>query len=247
MVTRSPALDTLRDLVGRTGSLFLRNARWVPGVTCSTCAGIPNPGFPTCYRCAERVGSVGLADHLGFVTYAWPRAQSGQTMHAYKRGGATSYQLVASLLTYAVVAHWNCIADRGGTHPDAWAYVPSLSGRQGLHPLARIASQFMGRVPHVPVHVSETVGDKRSFNPAHFVLSPSGAGSRHVLLLEDTWVGGGRLQSASAVLKAAGVDQVTGLSVARWLDPGREPTKLFIEGLKENFDPDVCPYTGAHC
>ncbi|WP_239335507.1 hypothetical protein [Frankia sp. CiP3] len=55
------------------------------------------------------------------------------------------------------------------------------------------------------------------------------------------------MQSASAVLKAAGVDQVTGLSVARWLDPGGEPTKLFIEGLKENFDPDVCPYTGTHC
>ncbi|WP_207386453.1 hypothetical protein [Protofrankia symbiont of Coriaria ruscifolia] len=166
-------------------------------------------------------------------------------MHAYKRGGATSYQLVSSLLTYAVVARWNCIADRAGTHPDAWAYVPSLSGRQGTHPLARVAFQVMGRVPHVPVRVSETVGDPRSFNPAHFVVSPISL--RHVLLLEDTWVGGGRLQSVSAALKAAGVHQVTGLSMARWLDPNRGTTKPFVEGLGENFDPNVCPYTGAHC
>ncbi|AEH10093.1 hypothetical protein FsymDg_2755 [Candidatus Protofrankia datiscae] len=45
MVTRSPALDTLRDLIGSTESPFLRNARWAPGATCSICTGIPNHGL----------------------------------------------------------------------------------------------------------------------------------------------------------------------------------------------------------
>lgn len=205
------------------------------------------PGFADCYACGGRAGSPGLADLLGFVTYGWHGSQAGHVMYAYKAKppGATSRELVTYLLTYAAVAHWDCIARQGGSHPDGWAFVPSLAGRQGAHPLAEIASQFMGTVPNVPVIANAVTGGARNFNPAHFTVPPTNV--QHVLLLDDTWTTGGHLQSVSAALKAAGVQRVTGLAVARWLDPGWSATKTFIDSLPEAFDPALCPYTGLPC
>lgn len=245
MVGHSPALDTLRDYIIRSGTAFLRNTQWVSGVTCSTCAGIVNPGFGQCRPCAERASSPQLADNLGFVTYGWDGGQAGRVMYAYKANGATSYQLISSLLGYAVVAHWDCIASHAGSHPDGWAYVPSLSGRQGVHPLAQIASQFMGAVPNVPIIANQVTDGARTFNAAHFTVSPTMR--RHVLLIDDTWTTGGHLQSAAAALKAAGVERVTGLAVARWLELKWGTTETFIANLNSDFDPAVCPYTGVAC
>ncbi|MBL7487604.1 hypothetical protein I6A62_05815 [Frankia sp. AgW1.1] len=166
-------------------------------------------------------------------------------MRAYKANGAASYELVSSLLTYAVAAHWDCIATRTGSHPDAWAYVPSLAGRNGQHPLARIASGVLGRIPHVQVTANNYDDDARAFNASHFTAPPTTAS--HVLLLDDTWTTGGHLQSASAALKAQGVLRITGLVIARWLDPSWSTTKTFISELAQDFDPTLCPYTGTPC
>lgn len=245
MVARSEALDALRDHIIRSGSAFLRNVQWAPEVTCPSCAGVMTPGYAVCRPCGGRTGQLGLADDVGFVTYGSDGGQAGRVMYAYKANGATSFQLVSSLLTYAVVAHWDCIATRTGSRPDGWAYVPSLAGRPGAHPLSQIASQFMGTVPNVPVIANAIAGDARNFNPAHFTVPPTTA--RHVLLLDDTWTTGGHLQSVSGALKAAGVERVTGLAVARWLDPSWANTNSFIDSLPATFDPALCPYTGLRC
>lgn len=245
MVSRTPPLDTLRAHIITTSSAFLRNVQWTPGVTCPNCGGVVTPGYNVCRPCSARSGQPGLADRLGFVTYGSDGSQAGRIMYAYKANGATSYQLVSSLLTYAVVAHWDCIAGEVGGYPDGWAYVPSLSGRQGAHPLFQIASQFMGTVPHVPVSANAVKGSARNFDPTHFAVSSTSA--RHVLLLDDTWTTGGHLQSVSAALKLTGVTHVTGLAVARWLDPSWATTRTFIDGLPATFDPALCPYTGLPC
>ena len=245
MVSRSPALDALRSHIITTGSAFLRNVQWTAGVTCPSCAGVVTPGYNVCRPCSARTGRPGLADHVGFVTYGSDGSQAGRLMYAYKAHGATSYQLVSSLMTYAVVAHWDCVAMRAGSCPDGWAFVPSLAGRQGTHPLAQIASQFMGSVPNVLVIANTVTGGARDFNPEHFTVPPTTA--QHVLLLDDTWTTGGHLQSASAALKAAGVERVTGLAVARWLDLNWATTKSFIDNLPASFDPALCPYTGLPC
>lgn len=97
----------------------------------------------------------------------------------------------------------------------------------------------------VPVEATPTTQIPRAFDPAHFTVPATNA--RHVLLLDDTWTTGGHLQSVSAALKATGVEQVTGLVVARWLDPGWAATKSFIDGLPATFDPALCPYSGLPC
>ena len=187
MVTRSPELQHLRSYIISTASAYLHNVRWVPGVTCRVCAGIPGAGYDVCYKCSGHKGRPGLADRLGFVTYAWEGGQAGRVLRAYKAQGQTSRELVAAVLTYAVVAHWQCIARDAGGVPDGWSYVPSLAGRPGPHPLGRIASQFMGSIPYVPVDAKPGSGDPRSLDPGHFSVEPTPA--RHVLLIDDTWVG----------------------------------------------------------
>ncbi|HEY5879818.1 MAG TPA: phosphoribosyltransferase [Nakamurella sp.] len=148
---------------------------------------------------------------------------------------------MTSLLTYAVVAHWECV---GSDLPDAWTVVPSLSGRVGHHPLGEIARGFFGSIPYVPLTAAQNVTDPRTFRPGNFVAHEVPA--RHVLVLEDTWVSGARAQSAAAKLKQEGARVVTALTVARWLRPEWASTESYIKTLPL-FDPDICPYTGRSC
>lgn len=244
MVARSPALDQLRDFIRTIGGAYLRNVRWAPGLTCRTCGGIPSTGYDQCYQCAGHPDGAGTADVLGFVTYGWNGSQAGHVMYAYKAKGATTYELVSAVLAYAAVAHWGCIERASGSIPTAWTYVPSLSGRPGEHPLAGIARRFMGSVPYTRLDANPVSDGARSYNPDHYRADPV---TGHVLLLDDTWTSGGHLQSAAAALKRAGAHRVTGLVVARWLDPTWAATKQFIDTLTDDFDPAICPYTGVYC
>jgi hypothetical protein len=247
MVAKSEDLATLRAWLILTGSAYLRNVAWVAGTTCTVCAGVPGIGYSVCIRCYQRKGLHGLADRLGFITYAWPQHQSGHVMHGYKAPAPTpaSRALVATLLSYGIVAHWPCMAGPAGELPDAWATVPSLKARPGLHPITTIAQAPLKAFPQVPVVPSPLPGDPRGFVPANFSVGPIQAD--HVLLLDDTWATGGHLQSAAAALKASGAKRVTTLVVARWLDPTWADTPKVINSLKTDFDPDVCPFTGKRC
>jgi hypothetical protein len=69
-----------------------------------------------------------------------------------------------------------------------------------------------------------------------------------VLLIDDTWVGGGHAQGAAKALKLAGAARVTILALARWLDMTWTPTPEFVNSrLASDFDPDICPLTGDYC
>jgi hypothetical protein len=247
MVASSDALTTLRHSIINTGSAYLRNVMWVPGVTCTECGGVPGEGYMTCLSCTQRSHQPGLADRLGFVTYAWPGHQTGRVMYGYKAAAPApaNYSIVAQLTTYAVAAHWPCMSGPDGSYPDAWATVPSLRGREGDHPLSNIASVVLRSYPRVPIVAAPKIVNPRALLASNFVVEPTAAG--HVLLIEDTWTTGGHVQSAAAALKAAGVDRVTVLTVARWLEPTWAKTKDVITALKSDFNPDVCPFTGQPC
>lgn len=247
MVATSDSLATLRRWLITTGSAYLRNVQWIPGTTCRVCGGVPGVGYGICPKCYQREGSPGLADKLGFITYAWPQHQTGHVMYGYKAPvpAPANRQMVATLLTYGVVAHWPCMAGPTGGLPDAWATVPSLKARPGLHPITEIARVPLHAFPQVPVSPSPVLGSHRGFLPENFTVAPTSA--KHVLLLDDTWASGGHVQSVAAALRGAGVERVTTLLVARWLDPTWADTQKIISGLKTDFDPDVCPFTGIPC
>lgn len=241
MVSRSDALHVLRKSIIDTSSAFMRNVVWESGLTCRSCAGALK-GWPQCFACHEH----NFIDLHGFLTYARDGHQTGRTMYTYKAPvPGPSFRVVTEVLTYAAVAHWGCIDGRASSPPQGWTTVPSLSGRDGVHPLEQIAANFLGPISKVTVIPSSGVSSPRGFEPDNFRVV--GAVPAHVIVLDDSWVSGGHIQSVAAVLKAAGADYVTSLCVARWLKPGLGNTDEIMTLLTQPFDPDICPYTGQLC
>lgn len=91
---------------------------------------------------------------------------------------------------------------------------------------------------------SSTPVPGRFFVPNEY--RPQVAG-QHVLVVEDTWVSGGKAQSAALALKAAGAARVTILSVTRWLRYDWPDHRALIETLTEPCDARRRPVTGTSC
>jgi hypothetical protein len=99
----------------------------------------------------------------------------------------------------------------------------------------------------VPLVAAAAVEDPRALSADHFHASVPVPGA-HVLLLDDTWAGGGHVQSASLALRTAGADHVSALVVARWLKPEFGSTAQFVgEQADRDYDPLICPWTGGTC
>lgn len=70
---------------------------------------------------------------------------------------------------------------------------------------------------------------------------------RHVLVVDDTWTSGAKVQSAAVALKDAGAAQVTALVVGRWCNYTWPEHRAMLDSLTEPYDALVCPVTGADC
>lgn len=241
-------LQPVRDALVGYGGGFLRNVRWEVGVTCSLCSGIPGATYTTCYNCSSWNLRLDLADRLGFSTYAMKGTQSGQVMHGYKAQppSEANRRLVNLLHHYTVLRHWDCLHGSTLGPVTHWSTVPSLARRTGIHPLRELAHPLLSQsLSFVDLQPATGAASTRGLRPENFAgRVPRGA---HVLLVEDTWVGGGHLQSAAAALKLAGAAAVTALILARWLDPSWGNTAAFARTLVNDYDPDLCPFTGTAC
>jgi phosphoribosylpyrophosphate synthetase len=70
---------------------------------------------------------------------------------------------------------------------------------------------------------------------------------RHVLVVDDTWVSGGKAQSAALALKLAGAARVTIVCIGRLLSYRWDEHRLLIDSLSEPYDAMRCPVTGSVC
>jgi hypothetical protein len=239
-------LGVIRDLLVQRAGGFFRNVRWEEGLTCPLCAGVPKEGFPTCYLCDGWIGRADLADRVGFMTYAVNTMQSGHTMYTYKDPvpSQTAQQTLALLAAHAISRHKACIDEPFGP-ATVWAVVPSFKGRTVLADMLRPILNGQGLV-EARLEARPGVEKQRGLDPAN--VNAAATWGAHVLLIEDTWVGGGSAQSSAAALKSAGAGAVTTLVMARWLERSRGRTADLIGSIaKVPFDPDRCPFTGDYC
>ncbi|QMU67653.1 ComF family protein [Streptacidiphilus sp. P02-A3a] len=179
-------------------------------------------------------------------------------MHRYKAAASgptnPSWMRAAGLAAYFGLMHRACL-DAGPAGPvDAFAMVPSLSGRPLPHPLQALVDYLLPGVQAVPLAASTADrGDRdqrRAFQPDYFDVGDTGVvRGRHIVLVDDTWVTGSHLQSATAVLRQAGAAHVTGLVLARRLRPDWGTNGIFIaEQLARPYDVTACPVGGhAEC
>jgi hypothetical protein len=160
--------------------------------------------------------------------------------------------LMLYLIYVALGLHRLCIEKFAGalTH---YAVVPSTRGRID-HPLPQLMNIVCGQVERLEHLIADYVGpsgpESRQRNPDWYQF-PAGSdiSGRHVLVVDDTWVSGGRAQSVAGALKREGATSVTVLVVANWLDSTWAPNRQFFDSsiVKVPYDPRICPVTGSSC
>ncbi|WP_299056415.1 hypothetical protein [uncultured Nocardioides sp.] len=120
-----------------------------------------------------------------------------------------------------------------------------------MHPLNDIVRRLARfNDNEVPLTAAAGVINPRAISPAHYEADPTRAHGHHVLIIDDTWTGGGHVTSAAMAVRAAGATHVSVLALARWLSNGWEATtpKWASDHLKApDFDPDICPWTRGVC
>lgn len=227
---------------------FLRNTRRIPGVTCPLCTGMPGEGWTECRDCRTMMLRDDLSDRIAFATYGIKGQQSGHLMYGYKNPnpGPNQRAIVQLLTGVTLHRHRECFSSATHGRPSHWATVPSLSGRAGEHPLDVLVAPIMKKLHRQPVAAATSIHSPRSVHPENFITPP--LDGEHVLLLDDTWARGGHVQSAAGALRRAGAGYVTTLVLARWIDPSWDNTTTVIrDHLSDDYNPDLCPFTGASC
>jgi hypothetical protein len=234
-------------LISRAGG-YLRNPVRQDRVTCAVCT-TPVAGYERCFRCNGHRVHDGLANTTAFLTYAVAGQQSGYVMRGYKatRPVDEHVAIVAMLILLALSVHAQCPEALTGAPVTHWSTVPSLPAKPGEHPLHRILSQA-GLGAEVRLVPAANVQNPREVDSEHFstdVQLPRGC---HVLLIDDTWAGGGHAQSAATTLHRAGAGHVSLLVVARWIKEDFADNANFLRELSgRDYDPHICPWTGGSC
>ena len=248
----SPIDQASRLLVDRVGG-YLRNTVRVPRLTCTTCT-TPVTDYHRCLRCMRHQGTgMRLADVVAPVAYGGHNAQSARLLHGYKTSFAAAAAddrraTVLLLLFVALGRHLGCFAAADGP-VDSYAVIPSTRGRAD-HPLPELVERLGLRLTPVGADATaEQPTDLRRVAGGRFAFAPDvDLRDRHVLVIDDTWTTGGRVQSMANSLKDAGARRVTALILARWLDTEWTPTAAFLkQNPHRDFDPTVCPLSGSRC
>ncbi len=198
-----------------------------PGV-CPVChSGLP-ARRPLCHSCALTTSQVSRPTRLVLpVSLYQAPGPLWQLLRHYKDGppaarGALTVQ-VAAILGRFTARHLPCLAAAAGGGPDVVTSVPSTrGGRPGPHPLQTAVTAVTGLARlHRPLLAPGPgpVGHNQADDTIFRVTAPL-AGER-VLLIDDTFTTGARLQSAASALHLAGASAVAAVTVGRVLWPGR--------------------------
>lgn len=249
--------DSLNQRVGG----FFRNTPRQAGITCSVCCG-PS-GQQLCPRCLEHRSSFDgqLADRIYILTYARANArpyidQSAYTVRAYKQVPPAPKCLedMKLMVLAATYIHGACIAKAAGGPWSAVTFVPSATRSGPEHPAADLARSVYGNNgpdnrflleagPGISDNSRQVRGD-RFIVPDRFRSTVAG---RHVLIIDDTWVSGGKIQSAAVAVKRAGATSVTGLCVARWCRYDWPDHQRLLDSCVDPYDATTCLVTDAGC
>jgi hypothetical protein len=254
-VTHPHPIQPVKDALVQTAGGFLRNL--VTKGTCRRCF-TPILSGQHCSKCGEHLAIPGIPDLLGFMTYAGhlsPISQSGYTMRGYKNpaipqsGGP--WQTVVLLAALGLQGHRHCPGKILGINPSGWATVPSLPPKPQPHPLNEMArSLARSAASEIVLQGSTSVADARAVNRDHFKVVSGDPSGRHILLVDDTWTGGGHLMSAALALRKAGASHVSALLLARWLTEGFGATtpRWARDNLTlPDYQADICPWTQGDC
>jgi hypothetical protein len=209
---------------------YLHNYTTVPAAgpgVCAVCRSGPRPGYAVCFSCQEVMRQVShpVLTVVPISLYA-VNSQLWHVLRYYKDGSGRSAELlatqVAAIIARFTARHLRCVAAAAGGDPAVVTSVPStrLPPRPGRHPLetaimraARLAPRYQPLLVRGPGHADHNQADDDAFTV------PRRLGGERVLLLDDTFTTGARLQSAASALRLHGASAVAAVVVGRVINP----------------------------
>jgi predicted amidophosphoribosyltransferase len=219
-------MPTIRELTDPYVSQYCPVPLVAPEVACDVCHG-PVKGWMRCYSCAQTVGQVSRPiSRVLPISLCRKGTQFYHVMWNYKNGKATTARdrhrlQLAALLTRFLFKHRTCLEEVCGTGWDHLTIVTSSQGRAGPHPLERVfarvdylASTYRPTLGPGTVGIGHNNADDRGYSVIGDVRG------KRLLLIDDMFTSGGRLQSAASALRLAGATVVAAVVIARLIDVG---------------------------
>ena len=190
---------------------------------CPVCHTFLTGGYALCYQCNEaRRWLPFTADAVNFVALAVKGEQLARELWVYKNGttaGAGRIRLgLSAVLWKALAQHENCLARAAGVVEfPIVTMVPSTKGRLS-HPLEEMLGTVVGATSgryRTMLRPRPDDTGEREFDAERFELIGEVDEGAPVLLIDDTYTTGSRVQCAAAALKAVGSGPVGVLCIGR--------------------------------
>ncbi len=225
----SPAREVVERSVAEQSNYLAPVLSGAAGV-CPLCFGAMPSSSTRCSNCADALKRTGskVADLATPLTYRLGYTYDNQAAHdlrAYKAVPPSSEaQLrLTCLFWHFCQRHLVCMKERlgitGFTHV---AFVPSTRRARSVHPLQAMLSPMIP-LPRAELALNEGIDpSRRAVHTGWFTADPVAPVDERptaVLLIDDTWVTGARVQSAAHCLKNAGAEKVAVLVLARQINP----------------------------
>ncbi len=193
---------------------------------CDICHGAPNPGYATCWSCAQTTSQVRRPVRLVVpISLYQHSSQLHHVLWAYKNSPPSRirdrFQLeLAAMFGRFLYNHQDCIRQVAGASWDALTTVPSSRDRPGGHPLDATLSILRGWDEVIELTLRRGSGEITHLRAADAGYVPlSNVAGRSFLLVDDTFTSGARLQSAASALGLAGARVVAAVALGRIIDP----------------------------
>jgi hypothetical protein len=230
---------------------YLRNPLPPGDGICRVCRSVAGSGYAICYPCSQHRAASGgqLIDVVVPIAYSIKGTQHAHNLIIYKadRPSNQARYYIASLGAIFFVDHWACLTGAAGGSFTHVATVPSTKGRTGPHPLELILSRRT-RLPAVAATPNLSYSsDDRDFHADRFTVDQPVPAAR-VLLLDDTWTTGARIQSLAHALKTAGAAAVVAVVLGRHVNPSYGAAKPLLDRLRSvsGFALDHCAVEDLH-
>jgi predicted amidophosphoribosyltransferase len=219
------------------------------GVVCRICHGATGPGYSQCASCWGTLNQVSREAELVIPAALYERyGPLHNVLRNYKDGPEEDREQlrarVAALLGRFLGMHQECIHRAGGSTYDAITIIPSsrTEGRPGPHPMEQVLAlvpwvgDFVPMLRRGAATISHNRADDHGYEPL-----PEADGTA-VLLVDDTFTTGARLQSAASALSRGGANVVAAVVVGRFTKPNfnDETQALWNESRSRDYSFDYC-------
>lgn len=216
-------MPTIDDLSEHYANFLLPVLPKGPGV-CPICHTSIVGNWPTCISCRSARDSLPfIADAIGFVSLAVKNQQLAHELAFYKGNYEWSYRYKTIVSLTAVLWRWlkfheQCVARSSGVEAfQIVTTIPSTRNRDN-HPLPIMVGEKIGvtldRYEQL-LRPRSGAPDNREYLSDRFLVSRELRSSPSVLIIDDTFTRGSRVQSAATALRNAGASRVGVICIGR--------------------------------